>query len=326
MPYHGAARWYRTGHDRWALVVVGIVAGAFFGVPLLVDGIAHAGIPAVVAGAVVLLLAALLTYGILRAGIGVTPTHILIRSISGSTRAVPWPEVAGFGYTGTGRGRGYRVLGRDGQRWSTMGCSPVGWNREEDKLAEWRVTRALEDARLAANPAAVSEVPSAPPEPARDPWWRRQGRRLFIDTMLTGFLVLVGWLAWSAASTVGVAFRAAGGAGTPGYFVPQSKLCYPKTGCTWYGEFRLSDGRVARADVTIADTGSGDLSKGAPVAATDVGDDDTSEGGSGVVFPAHDPGAWSSSVTDLARFGICAVTLLGCLAGQVMRRPSPSDG
>lgn len=294
--------------------------GFLFGVPFLVSGIAHAEIPEAVAGAVVLFLAGLWAYGILRAGIGVTSTHLLIRGALGSTRAVPWGDVTGFAVTGSGRARAFRVLGQGGQRWNTVGCSPAGWNRQEDELARWRLTRALEDERLARNPGAASEVPSCPPEPVRAPWARRWGRRLFTDTILAAFLGLSVWLAWSAAASVGLAFRAAGGAGTPGYFIPQSKSC-DKSGCTWYGEFRLPDDRVARTSVTIADTPWGDLQVGTPVAATDVGDDNTSNGGSGVVFPAHDPGAWSSTVTDLVRSVGWAAMLLSLLLGQVLRRP-----
>jgi hypothetical protein len=121
--------------DRWALAVVVANVGILFGVPLLVSGIAHAEIPEAVAGAVVLLLAGLWAYGILRAGMGVTGTHLLIRGTLASTRTVPWGDVAGFAVTGSGRGRAFRVLGQGGQRWNTVGCSPTGWNRQEDELA-----------------------------------------------------------------------------------------------------------------------------------------------------------------------------------------------
>jgi hypothetical protein len=83
MPHPGAARWYRTGLDRWTFAVVVANLGFLFGVPLLVSGIAHAEIPQAVAGAAVLLLAGVWAYGLLRAGIGVTATHILIRSALG---------------------------------------------------------------------------------------------------------------------------------------------------------------------------------------------------------------------------------------------------
>jgi hypothetical protein len=70
-----------------------------------------------------------------------------------------------------------------------------------------------------------------------------------------------------------------------------------------------------------ADTPYGDLQTGTSVAATDVGDNDTSNGGSGVVFPAHDPGAWSNTVTNLVRSVGWAAMLLSLLLGQVLRRP-----
>jgi len=322
MPYSGEVRWYRTGVNRWAFAFVLGSAGLLFGVPSLVGGIAHAEVPEAVAGAAVVLLSGLWAYGFLRAGMGVTSTHLIIRSALGSTRAVPWRDVSGFVVTGSGHGRAYSALGQGGQQWRTLAFFPEGWNRQEDKAAQWRVTRALEDARLAGDPGAVSEVPSCPPEAVRDPWARRWGRRLLIDTALVAFLGLAVWLAWSAAASAGPAFRAAGGAGTPGSFIPQSKSCAPKSGCTWYGEFRLPDGTVARTDVTIADTASEGLRTGTPVAATDVGDDDTSHGGSGVVFPTHDPGAWSSTVTDLVRSSGWAAMLLALLIGQVLRRPA----
>jgi hypothetical protein len=140
-----------------------------------------------------------------------------------------------------------------------------------------------------------------------------------IDATMVAFLGLAAYLAWSAAVNAGPAFRAAGGAGTHGYFIPQSEQC-DKGNCTWYGDFRLPDGRGTRGNVTIADTSSADLRAGTPVAATDVGDDDTSNGGSGVVFPAHDPGAWSGTVTDLVWGVGWAATLLSLLLGQVLCR------
>lgn len=104
--------------------------------------------------------------------------------------------------------------------------------------------------------------------------------------VLVGLLGLAVWQAWSAAASAGLAFRAADGAGIPGYFLRQSKSC-GRPGCTWYGEFRLPDGRGARTSVTIADTLTGGLQTSTSVAATDVGDNDTSNGGSGVVYPAR---------------------------------------
>jgi hypothetical protein len=320
MSYSGGVRWYRTGLDRVALAFIVASVGSLFGVPFLVGGIAHAEIPKAVAGGVLLVLPALWACVILRAGIGVTSTHLLIRGVLGSTQAVPWPDVTGFAVTGSGRGRAFRVHGQGGQRWSTVGCSLSGWNRQDEELALWRLTRALEDERLARSPGAASEVPPRPPEPVRAPWARREGRRLFIDTVLVAFLGLSVYIAWNAVGGVGPAFRAADGAGTPGSYIPQSKSC-GKSDCTWYGEFRLSDGRVARTDVTIADTSSGDLQAGTPVAATDVGDDDDSNGGSGVVFPAHDHGAWSSTVTVLVQSASWAAMLVVVLLGQVVRRP-----
>ena len=320
MSHSGGARWFRTGQDRWALAVSVPNLAFLAGVPLLISGIAHATIAEAVAGIVALFLAGLCAYGILRAGIGVTGTHLLVRGPLGSTAAVPWGDVTGFAVTGSGRARGFSVLGREGQRWKTVGCSATGWNRQEDELARWRLTRALEDERLARNPGAASVAPPCPPEPVRASWLRRWGRRLFMDTTLAIFLGLCVVLAWSSASGVGPALRAADGAGTRGYFVPQSKTC-AKSSCTWYGEFRLPDGRVARGNVTIADTASGDLQAGTPVAAVDVGDGDISNGGSGVVFPAHDPGAWSSTVTELVLSACWSIMLLSLLLGQVVRRP-----
>jgi hypothetical protein len=316
MSQYGAVRWYRTGLDRWAIAVSVPNLGYLFGVPFLVDGIAHAEIPESVAGALMLFLAALAAYGILSAGMGITDTHLLIRNALGSTRAVPWQDITGFAVTGSGRSRAFRALGMDGQRWSTLGCSPSSWNRQDEALARWRLKRALEDARLAGNPGAPSQVPAHPPAPVPATWARRWGQRLLIDTVLVAFLGLTVWLTANAAANVGLAFRAADGAGTPGYFLPQSRTC--DKSCTWYGEFRLRDGRITRTDVTIADMPSGNLQADSPVAATDVGDNDSSNGGSGVVFPAHDPGAWSSTVSELIRSAGWTVMLLLLLLGQVL--------
>jgi hypothetical protein len=320
MSHPAGARWYRTDLSRWALAAFPVGGGFSFGAPFLVHGIAHTEILPAVAGAVVLLLAGLLAFRILRTGMGATDTHLLIRGVLGPVQAVPWRDVTGFAVTKTGRTQAFSALGQDGQRWSTAGCSPAGWNRQEDELARWRLTRALEDERLAASPGAASEVPSAPPEPAPASWARRWGRRLSIDTALVVFLGLTVWLAWVGASSVGLAFRAADGAGTPGYFLAQSESCARGGDCSWYGEFRLPGGRVARTDVTIVDAPGG-MKIGAPVAAVDVGDNDTARGGSGVVYPAHDPGAWSTAVTDLVLGAAWAALLLSALLAQVLRRP-----
>ena len=305
-------------------------ASFFFGAPFLIHGIAHAVIPEAVAGAAVLLIGGFLTFRILRAGMGVTRTHLLIRTVLDPIKAVPWKDVTGFGVAGSKRARAFSALGQGEQRWSTVGCSTDSWNRQEDALAEWRLARALEDERLNVTPGATSEVPASPPPlPVLASWRDRWGRRLLTNSTLVVFLGVAGFLAWGGATSVGRAFAAADGAGTPGYFLAKSESC-DKSNCTWSGDFLLPGGRVARATVALADAPGG-LQVGARVAAVDVGDDSTFSGGSGIIYPAHDPGAWSTAVTELVLGGGLAVILLSLLLGQLRhprlpaRRPAASN-
>jgi hypothetical protein len=316
------ARWYRTGLDRWGAVAgIGSV-GLLFGTTFFIAGLAHSVIPEAVAGAVVMLVAGVLIFRILRAGMGVTGSHLLIRTVLDPVQAVPWKDVTGFGLAGGKRNRAFSALGRGEQRWSTVGCSPSGLNYQEEELERWRVARALEDMRLAATPGATSKVPSVPPKPFLTSWGDRWSQRLWADAFLVVFLGVAVWFAWASATSVGLAVRAADGGGTPGYFLATSESCHPREGCTWYGDFRLPGGRVVRTDVMLSDA-PGDLETGARVAARDVGDNDTFSDGAGAVYPAHDPGAWADAVIRLVLGAGFAAIILMLLLVQVPRGPRP---
>jgi hypothetical protein len=246
-----------TGHPvRWALLIPGAVLVAALA--------AWAPVP-------------------LRAGIGVAPDRILIRTAAGDTTAVPWAQVTGFeggkGSSARDSGGTVFVLTSGGERLHTAGYSAARTSAAE----LWQLLRALEDERLARMPGAVSTVPASPPPPPPP-----TPGKSYAEPLLAGLgvilLIAAGTLPlYFGVRGIGPGLRAASGRGTVGYYIPQRETT--GKGAQWYGEFRLPDGTVTRRDTGIEDVSMGALRTGVPVAARDTGYFDG-------VFPGDDPGAW----------------------------------
>jgi hypothetical protein len=215
----------------------------------------------------------------MRAGIAVTPEHILIRTATGRTTRVPWAQVTGFkAVKGPGKSPDedtVLVLTSGGGRLHTLGYGTAGTSPTEI----WQLLRVLEDERLARAPGTASTLPPRPsPRPGEDGVRSVWTGICVIMLMIFGSLTL-----YFAVTGLGPALRAARGEGTAGYFIPQRETT--GKGATWYGEFRLPDGTVTRRNVSIEDLPVSGMQAGVPVAARDTGDP---EG----IFPRKDPGAW----------------------------------
>jgi hypothetical protein len=275
------ARWYRHGGERlqWAMYISFL---GIFPVCLIIHGTGHPVRWALlIPGAVLAAAIAAWACVPMRAGIGVTPDRILIRTAIGDTTAVPWAQVTGFE---GGKGSSTRdskgtvfVLTSGGERLHTAGYSAARTSAAE----LMQLLRALEDERLARMPGAVSTLPASPSPPPTPG-----------ETYAARFLAGLGVILLIATGTLGLYFgvtgigpglRAASGGGTVGYYIPQRETT--GRGAQWYGEFRLPDGTVTRRDTGIEDVSRGALRTGAPVAARDTGYFDG-------VFPRDDPGAW----------------------------------
>ena len=285
MPGDTGVRWYRHGGERLPGTFM-ISFPSIFASWLVVYGIGHPVRWALlIPGAVLAMAFAAVAVLPMRAGIGVTSEHILIRTATGRTRVIPWAQVTGFkdSYTPRGGGTIY-VLTSGGERWHTSGYAPAGSSRWEG----WHLLRVLEDERIARTPGAARVLPPRPPPPSpgvnRAPWvWAGVG---VITLIILGSLPL-----YSAVTEFGPAIRAARGEGTVGYFIPQREAT--GKGATWYGEFRLPDGTVTLRNVSIEDLPVSAMQAGVPVAARDTGyAEATFLPGTPAVFPRDDPGAW----------------------------------
>lgn len=190
-----------------------------------------------------------------------------------------------------------------------------GWSRRETLIARWRLVSVLEDERLKHGPGAAAADSSPVRRPALPPWspWRHWALRVLASVALLGIMAGAVWSGSTALNSLGPAFRAADGAGTPGYFIPQSGGCLGRGGCHWYGEFRLPGGTVTRRDITLNDGGS-DIRIGGPVPARDTGD-------SGGVFLANDPGAWGAPMSQMVvAYSLAALFAAVGIAQQFRRR------
>lgn len=273
-------RWYRHGGNRLAASILISLLG-LFPAWLVIFGIGHP--PRwtyLVTGTVLAAAIALLACLPLRAGIGVTPDRILVRSSFGDTKAIPWAQVTGFECGKTGPKDKHDedaifVLTADGERLHTSGYSPGG----SSPTKAWQLLRVLEAERLARTPGAASTLPPAPPapKPGTVPW----------SPPLAGLgvlaLIVFGAIFMSMGMTeIGPGIQAAHGGGTAGYFIPGQE---PSGRTPWYGDFRLPGGTVTRVHAQIADLGNDQLHTGVPVPARDTGDPD-------FVYPRDDQGAW----------------------------------
>lgn len=301
-------RWFRYGSARWALVILFTCLGIWIPLLVIIEGAAHRSGVAIVLGTMLLALCLTGAAGMLRAGIGVTPDQVLIRNGMGITEAIPWRKVARFEVRpASSRSAGQiDVVGTDGQRRSTTACHAGGRSRREALIAGWQLVSALEAERIKYSPGAAAAASSPVPRPALPPWTPRGHwvPRVLSSVALLAVIAGTAWAGSSAANSLGDAFRAADGVGTPGYFIPQSGLC---DRCQVSGEFRLPDGTVTHHDVTLNDAGSG-VQIGVPVPARDTG---------GGIYPASDPSAWGlpmalmvASYCTAALFAAVAITRL----------------
>jgi hypothetical protein len=276
-------RWYQHGGERLGYTMIISFLG-IFPVCLIIHGTGHPVRWALlIPGAVLVAAIAAWARVPLRAGIGVTPDRILIRTAAGDTTAVPWAQVSGFeggkgSSTRDSEGTVY-VLTSGGERLHTAGYSAPRTAATE----LWQLLRALDDERLARMPGAVSTVPASPPPPPPPTPGKSYAAPLLaglgvILLIATGTLPL-----YFGVTGIGPGLRAASGGGTAGYYTPQRETT--GKGAQWYGEFRLPDGTVTRRDTGIEDVSMGALRTGVPVAARDTGYFDG-------VFPRDDPGAW----------------------------------
>lgn len=111
----------------------------------------HAAWPLILAAAV--LACGWFSFAVLlwRAGIGITADHLIVRTAVGRQQLVPWPSVAGFDL-GTPKymvfgGLAVYVIGDDGRRLSTRGCSFHGLTHKKDLASARRILRMLETER-----------------------------------------------------------------------------------------------------------------------------------------------------------------------------------
>jgi hypothetical protein len=290
---------------------------AFAVPPLVIDGTVDPGPAywAVVVVSPIVVAAGIYACLILRAGVGVTPGHVLVRTGRGRTTEVPWADVAGFeiGPGGFRDGRELSVLAAGGERYRTIGCAPGA-----DAIRGWYLLSDLEDARLARVPGAVGDLPYLPPVPKLDPQGLRAAR-VVTALAVAAYIAACGGTIYQNLTALGPAVRASHGEGTAGYYIPQSQ-CGGRAWCSRLGEFRLPDGTVTRRVVDLIDAGvvgrndpGTTVQVGVPVPAIDTG---VSDG----VFPRDDPGAWNAPASRGISGILLAALILPPAASWLRRR------
>jgi hypothetical protein len=288
-----------------------VFLGICFPLRFIIEGIARPGLaPFVILGAILLPVCLMGAYGMMRSGIGLSPDRVLIRSGFGTTRALPWSEVARFKVrTNKSRTDGLtEVIGTDGRRRWTFGCMPGGWSRRETLIARYRLLRTLEDERLKHVPEGAAADRPPVRRPVLPPWspLRHWVPRVLGSVALLGLIAGSAWFASDALSSLGPAFRAADGLGTRGYFIPQSGGC--SRGCSWFGEFRLPNGTVTLRGASLNDAGR--VRIGVPVPARDTGG----------VYPANAAGAWGDPLATIVEGYSSAALFAAVGIAQLTRR------
>jgi hypothetical protein len=147
MPNAAAVRWYRGRDGRMAVIVsLSMLIPAAESIQLSIQDPAARLL--VLAAAVPV--CAWFPFAVLlwRAGIGVTAEHLIVRTALGRQQLVSWPSVAGFGlgapkYMVFG-GLAVYVIGDDGRRLCTRGCSFNGLTHKRDLASARRMLRMLE--------------------------------------------------------------------------------------------------------------------------------------------------------------------------------------
>jgi len=151
--------WYRGRGERWNTVIAAIVLTASLDGVLIAEGVITPGDRALSLTGAVLVCCAGCAVAVLwlRAGIGITTDHLVVRSAWGTQQLIAWPSVAGFDlekWRGTGGGRGgltLVVICDDGRRLQTLGCSFSGTG-EQSWAAARQLARELESERQGRQP------------------------------------------------------------------------------------------------------------------------------------------------------------------------------
>jgi hypothetical protein len=286
-------RWYRN--RRRSLLTYGLPALA----PLALAAflIIGEGTPGwTIVGLVALLVSISLLAGAALAGFGVARNVLIVRSVLGTDRRIPWPMVASFEVVQHAESGESVVLVvcTDGRRLHTAGCTfppgPDGHSRAEAvayELNTERIARADED----------DEASPARRRPARlpAPRWVTP-RRAHLWHFVIGLVAALWGLAFAVVllvggvSTIGPAIRASHNQGTRGSFVAVTEHC--GRGCSWDGNFVLPDGSVLLRNVSF-NAGTGEMSAGQSVAGLDTGD-------TSVVFPTKDSTQWLTQTFEIA--------------------------
>jgi len=303
--------WYRSRRGIWLqswLILLAAAAGVF----LAATGAAGGRLANVVIGALTLLGAAGYLVFAMRAGIGAGQDHVIVRARSGREQRVAWPAVAGFDLEPAPSQQTVVmivVVCHDERRLTTRGCwfyPRLGGDvRKEQARA---MIRALEAERV----TRTGDQPVPDPDPADlaagdrgQAVWSRLGRRALGVFIAASIIAILGWmsfLVFEGATSLGPAIQASHGQGTQGSFVPQDEVC-TRGGCTWFGDFRRTDGTVTRRGVSYPGYADS-LRAGEAVPALDTGDPEQ-------VFPRHDTLAWRWPAIQLsAAFVVAGIVIL----------------
>jgi hypothetical protein len=155
-------RWYRGRGERWNTVIATSVLTVFLDGVLIAGRVTTPGVRALsLTGAVLVCCAGCAVVVLwLRAGIGVTTDHLVVRDALGTQHLIAWSSVVGFDlekWRGTGGGQGgltLVVICDDGRRLQTLGCSFSGTG-ERSWAAARQLVRALESQRQARPPRSA---------------------------------------------------------------------------------------------------------------------------------------------------------------------------
>jgi hypothetical protein len=213
-----------------------------------------------------------------------TPDHLIIRNFF-FTRRIPWTQISAierprpfrdFGresglYNG---GNGLRVLLTDGKILVTSAFSPSGYDPPgfaDPVIAELRKhipSQGRPTGRRTARPQDRFQADEKAWY-ARTPWQARALDRWYMFLWVFCVPVLLLFAIPMTVPSIGPAWSAKFGEGTPGTFTATSVEC--NRSCTWTGEFFADDRSVYRTSVSLGE--GGDVHRvGQQVPAVDTGD------------------------------------------------------
>jgi hypothetical protein len=154
-------RWYRSRGERWNSVIAAIVVTVLLDGVLIAEVITTPGARALsLTGAVLVCCAGCAVVVLwLRAGIGVTADHLIVRDALGTQSLIAWPSVADFDLDKwwsphSSGGLTLVVICDDGRRLHTLGCSFSGTGKQSWAAAR-QLVRALESERQARLPQSA---------------------------------------------------------------------------------------------------------------------------------------------------------------------------